>query len=78
MPIHGTLMANDKKEHDGLHHLFMAGVLSSCWCTCRRCWDSQKVYGICFNDINTSGNFVRPMIVTDEDRRRYGTYRRIA
>ena len=54
MPIHGTYTVNDKKEHDNLHHLFVEGILRSCWCNCRRCWNSQKVMGICWFDPNNS------------------------
>jgi hypothetical protein len=75
MPIHGTLMENTRKEHDNLHQLFIDGVLSACWCECKRCWNSQKVMGICFQDRTQTAHNVRTIIITDEDRRRYGTYR---
>ena len=71
MPKNSTIGPNDKKEHDNLHTLFVQDVLCSCWCTCRRCWDPQKVFSICINDPNrTSIQAESPMIVTDEDRRR--------
>jgi hypothetical protein len=54
MPIHGTYTVNDKKEHDNLHLLFEQGVLHSCWCNCRRCWNSQRVMGTCYQDPNNS------------------------
>jgi hypothetical protein len=76
MPIHGTMLANSVKEHDNLHQLFMDGVLSSCWCLCQRCWQSQLVYGICRFDPHRGAILAAtPMRVTDEDRRRCGTYR---
>lgn len=77
MPIHGTMTPNEKKEHDDLHKLFVDGVLSRCYCTCKQCWHSQKVQPICYDDKVSMRLFTGfPVIVTDEDRERYGTYRR--
>jgi len=76
MPVHGTLLANGVKNHDNLHQLFIDGFLSSCWCLCQLCWNSQRVYGTCRHDPNRTAILAEtPMHVTNADRQRYGTYR---
>lgn len=54
MPKHGTYTVNNTKDHDNLHELFLQGILGSCWCACRKCWNSQKVMGTCYQDFRNS------------------------